>query len=189
MIETSNIQRFDTRIQGAYLIRPKLFKDERGYFFEGWNKKTYSEIGISNNFVQDNSSSSKKYALRGLHYQAGDSAQGKLVWVTSGSVFDVFVDLRKNSPTFGQWDGYVLSTHQHDRIWIPPGCAHGFVVISDSADFQYKCTNYYDPQADRTLIWNDPTLKIHWPIPKDIDPLISNKDKIGKTFEECEKYD
>lgn len=189
MIETNNIQRFDTRIDGAYLIRPKLFKDNRGYFFEGWNKKTFKEIGINHEFVQDNSSSSTKWVLRGLHYQAGDSAQGKLVWVTSGTVFDVFVDLRKNSPTFGQWDGYTLSTHQHDRLWIPPGCAHGFIVISNTADFQYKCTNYYNPQADRTLIWNDPTLNILWPVPRDIQPGVSEKDKNGKPFNQCEKYD
>lgn len=189
MIETNQVQRFDTRIEGAYLIRPKLFKDSRGYFFEGWNKKTFKDIGIEWDFVQDNFSSSTKWTLRGLHYQIGESAQGKLVWVTFGSVFDVFVDLRKNSPTFGQWDGYVLTTQQHDRLWIPPGCAHGFVVLSETVDFQYKCTNFYDPRADRTLLWNDPTLKIPWPVPKDMTLNISEKDQQGKKFERCEKYE
>ena len=176
-----------TKINGAFLLKPKLFGDGRGFFLESWNKIAYEELGISYEFVQDNHSRSSKYVLRGLHYQTGEDAQGKLVWVTSGTVFDVFVDLRTNSPTYGQWDGYYLDSQSHCRLWIPPGCAHGFVVLSDTADFHYKCTNYYNPKADRTLIWNDPTVGIKWPIPNNVDPIVSEKDKNGKLFEEQEK--
>lgn len=183
------MQLFKTRIEGAYLLRPKVFGDSRGFFFESWNQETFSELGINYNFVQDNCSRSSRYVLRGLHYQVGESAQGKLVGVMSGEVFDVFVDLRKSSPTYGQWDGYLLSTHQHDRLWIPPGCAHGFLVVSEKADFVYKCTNYYDPKSDRSLIWNDPTIDIKWPLPKNIMPALSNKDAQALTFEQCEKYE
>lgn len=189
MKETNNMQRFNTRIEGAYLLRPKVFGDIRGYFFESWNKDVFKKIGIDFEFVQDNCSRSSRYVLRGLHYQVGDSAQGKLVGVTSGEVYDAFVDLRKNSPTYGQWDGYILSTNQHDRLWIPAGCAHGFLVISETADFSYKCTNYYDPTSERTLIWNDPDLDILWPIGKNIFPLLSKKDEKGLSFEDCEKYE
>lgn len=189
MIETNNIQRFNTRIDGAYLLRPKAFGDSRGYFFESWNKDTFKNIGIDFEFVQDNCSRSSKYVLRGLHYQVGDSAQGKLVGVTSGEVYDAFVDLRKNSPTYGQWDGYILSTHQHDRLWIPAGCAHGFLVLSETADFSYKCTNYYDPKSERTLMWNDQTINIKWPISKIVSPSLSKKDEQGVSFKDCEKYE
>jgi dTDP-4-dehydrorhamnose 3,5-epimerase len=178
-----------TLINGAFIINPKVFEDDRGFFLESWNKKVYSELGLDVEFVQDNHSKSSKNTLRGLHYQIGNSAQGKLVWVTSGIVFDVFVDLRKSSPTYGMWDGYYISANSHNRLWIPVGCAHGFVVVSDTADFHYKCTNYYDPSADRTLVWNDPTVDITWPIRNNILPIISKKDENGKTFEECEKYD
>lgn len=183
------MQLFKTKIEGAYLLRPKVFGDSRGFFFESWNQETFSELGINCNFVQDNCSRSSRYVLRGLHYQVGESAQGKLVGVMSGEVFDVFVDLRKNSPTYGQWDGYLLSTYQHDRLWIPPGCAHGFLVVSEKADFVYKCTNYYDPKSDRSLIWNDPTIDIKWPLPKNVIPALSNKDAQALTFDQCEKYD
>lgn len=189
MIELNNIQRFDTNIHGAYLVRPKVFGDDRGYFFEGWNENTFKKIGIDCKFVQDNFSRSSKHVLRGLHYQVGDSAQGKLVGVTSGEVFDVFVDLREKSPTFGKWDGYLLSTHQCDRLWIPAGCAHGFFVISESADFNYKCTKYYDTKSERTLMWNDPTIGILWPMPKNVIPSLSKKDEEGLSFENCEKYE
>lgn len=189
MIETKNIQRFDTRIHGAYLLRPKVFGDKRGHFFESWNKRTFQEIELDVEFVQDNCSRSSKHVLRGLHYQVGKFAQGKLVGVTSGEVFDVFVDLRKDSPTYGKWDGYILSTHQHDRLWIPPGCAHGFLTLTETADFVYKCTNYYDPSSDRSLIWNDQTINIKWPISKNILPSLSKKDEQGLIFEHCEKYE
>jgi dTDP-4-dehydrorhamnose 3,5-epimerase len=176
-----------TTIDGAFLIKPNVFKDERGFFLESWNKNTYRDIGISYDFVQDNHSKSSKNVLRGLHYQVGDAAQGKLVWVTSGQVFDVFVDLRKNSPTYGLWDGYYLDDVAHCRLWVPPGCAHGFVTMSNVADFHYKCTNYYNSGADRTLLWNDTTLKICWPVSQ--EPILSSKDKTGKPFKDCEKYE
>lgn len=185
----NNLQRFDTRIEGAYLLRPKIFGDNRGHFFESWNKKLFQDIGIDEDFVQDNCSESFRYTLRGLHYQVGESAQGKFVGVCSGEVFDVFVDLRKNSPTYGQWDGYTLSTHQHDRLWIPAGCAHGFLVLSETADFVYKCTKYYDPKSERTLMWDDPDLGILWPIGNNIVPFLSKKDEQGVSFKDCEKYE
>lgn len=181
--------RLPTAIDGAFLIKPDVFGDERGFFLESWNKKAYNDLGINFDFVQDNHSRSSKNILRGLHYQTGESAQGKLVWVTSGVVYDVFVDLRKYSPTYGMWDSYHLDSESHCRLWIPPGCAHGFLAMTDVVDFHYKCTNYYNPQADRTLIWNDPTLKITWPLSKEEVPIVSDKDKKGKPFEECEKYD
>lgn len=188
MIEQNNIQCFNTRIDGAYLLRPKVFGDNRGCFFESWNKNSFKDLGIDCEFVQDNCSKSSRFVLRGLHYQIGDSAQGKLVGVTSGEVFDVFVDMRKDSPTFGQWDGYILSTHQYDRLWIPAGCAHGFLVLTETADFSYKCSNYYDPKSERTLMWNDPTVGILWPIPRNITPSLSKKDEQGLSFDICEKF-
>jgi len=138
--------------------------------------------------VQDNHSRSSKGVLRGLHYQLGDAAQGKLVWVTSGTVFDVIVDLRRSSPSFGAWDGYVLNTETHDRLYVPPGCAHGFLVLSDVADFHYKVSMPYRPDMDRSLRWNDPELAIEWPIEIGIEPLVSPKDAAAATFAECEKY-
>lgn len=180
--------KFKTRVEGAYLLRPTIHRDSRGFFLESWNQKIFKDLGIEEEFVQDNCSKSSKYVLRGLHYQVGDSAQGKLVAITSGMVFDVFVDLRKDSPTFGEWDGYILSTHQHDRLWIPPGCAHGFLVLSEEADFYYKCTRYYDPSSDRSLIWNDPTIGVKWPLPKNVEPLLSWKDQEALSFEKCEKF-
>jgi dTDP-4-dehydrorhamnose 3,5-epimerase len=177
-----------TLINDAFIIKPKVFKDDRGFFLESWNKQVYNELGIGLEFVQDNHSKSSKNTLRGLHYQVEEFAQGKLVWVTSGVVYDVFVDLRKHSSTYGMWDSYHLDSESHCRLWIPPGCAHGFLAMTDVVDFHYKCTNYYNPQADRTLIWNDQTLKIAWPISKKETPIISDKDKKGKTFDKCEKY-
>ena len=178
-----------TTIEGAYLLQPAVYEDNRGFFLESWNKNTFKELGINLEFVQDNHSRSHKNVLRGLHYQIGDAAQGKLVWVTAGEVFDVAVDLRQSSPTFGIWCGYKLCSKTHHRFFIPPGCAHGFLVLSDFADFQYKCTNFRDPTAERTLLWNDPTLNIGWPeITEETILNISDKDKIGETFESCDKY-
>lgn len=180
--------RYPTKIDGAWLLRPRVFGDARGFFLESWNKRAFAELGIDAEFVQDNHSRSAKYVLRGLHYQVGDSVQGKLVWVTSGTVFDVLVDLRRGSPTFGKWDGYMLTSEAHERLWVPPGCAHGFLVMSEVADFHYKCTEYYDPSAERSLRWNDPELGIDWPLAVGIDPLVSEKDKVAAGFAECEKY-
>jgi dTDP-4-dehydrorhamnose 3,5-epimerase len=181
------MQLLPTKIEGAYRLVPKVFGDARGFFLESWNGKTFADLGIDVNFVQDNHSRSQKNVLRGLHYQI-DNPQGKLVWVTQGSVFDVFVDLRKDSPTFGQWDGQILSEENKERLWIPPGLAHGFLVLSDTADFQYKCTEYYTPAKERTLLWNDPSIGIDWPIPAGEEPLLSAKDILGKVFSEAETF-
>jgi dTDP-4-dehydrorhamnose 3,5-epimerase len=178
-----------TKIHDAWLLKPKVFGDTRGFFLEAWNRDTFRDLGLAVDFVQDNHSRSSKHVLRGLHYQIGAAAQGKLVWVTSGTVFDVIVDLRHNSPTFGAWDGYVLRTETHDRLYVPPGCAHGFLVLSEVCDFFYKVTKPYSPQAERVLRWNDPDLAIDWPIEIGLEPIVSSKDAAAATFADCEKYD
>jgi dTDP-4-dehydrorhamnose 3,5-epimerase len=158
------------------LLEPRVFGDERGFFLESWNKRTFAELGITADFVQDNHSRSQKNVLRGLHYQI-EHAQGKLVRVTAGEVYDVAVDLRRSSPTFGRWVGFTLSAADKRMAWIPPGFAHGFCVTSDSAEFLYKTTDYYSPAHERTLLWNDPQLAIPWPL--DGEPLLAAKDKAG----------
>jgi len=182
------MQKIPTKIHDAYLLKPKIFGDARGFFLESWNRKTFRELGINADFVQDNHSRSSKHVLRGLHYQSGASAQGKLVWVTSGTVFDVIVDLRKSSPTYGAWDGYNLTTEAHERLWVPPGCAHGFLVVSDIADFHYKVTTPYSPKDERALRWDDPALGITWPIAIGINPIVSTKDAAAASFTDCEKF-
>jgi len=177
-----------TKIHGAWLLRPELFADERGYFLESWSSRAFSDLGIDVTFVQDNQSRSRRNVLRGLHYQAGSAAQGKLVWVASGAVFDVMVDLRSGSPSFGRWEACVLSAESHERLWIPPGCAHGFLVVSDYAEFFYKCTAPYVPGTERTLRWDDPDLHIGWPLGEGVVPVLSAKDAAGQSFAECEKY-
>jgi len=181
--------KYPTQVSGAALLKPRVFGDARGFFLESWNRETFRSLGIDADFVQDNHSRSGRHVLRGLHYQSGPAAQGKLVWVTSGTVYDVFVDLRRNSPTFGKWDGYLLNTDAHERLWIPPGCAHGFLVVSDTADFHYKVTAPYAPQHEKVLLWNDPTLGIEWPLEIGISPILAAKDAVADTFENCEKYD
>jgi dTDP-4-dehydrorhamnose 3,5-epimerase len=183
------MQKIPTKIHDAYLLKPKVFGDARGFFLESWNKKTFQELVGDFDFVQDNHSRSSKHVLRGLHYQSGDAAQGKLVWVTSGTVYDVLVDLRKSSPTYGQWDGYYLTADAHERLWVPPGCAHGFLVVSETADFHYKVTTLYSPKDERALRWDDPELAITWPIEIGIEPLVSPKDASAASFADCEKYD
>jgi dTDP-4-dehydrorhamnose 3,5-epimerase len=160
-------------IPGLLIIKPRVFKDERGFFMETWQKKRYKEIGIEEDFVQDNWSRSSKGVLRGLHYQK-KHPQGKLVGVRFGKVFDVAVDIRKDSLTYGQWYGQELSDENKLQMYVPPGFAHGFCVISEMADFNYKCTDYYHPNDERGIIWNDEFLNIDWPISK---PSISKKDK------------
>ncbi len=182
------MKKLPTKIHDAWLLKPKIFGDARGFFLESWNRETFRELGLDLDFVQDNHSRSSKNVLRGLHYQIGDAAQGKLVWVTSGAVFDVIVDLRRSSPSFGLWDGYTLTADEHERLYVPPGCAHGFLVLSETCDFHYKVTTPYDPQAERSLRWDDPELSIEWPLGIGIGPLLSSKDKIAPCFEECEKY-
>ena len=173
-------------IPDVVLIEPKVFRDERGFFFESFNQAQFEEaIGKSVQFVQDNHSRSAKHVLRGLHYQI-QQPQGKLVRVVQGEVFDVAVDLRKNSKTFGQWVGEILSAENKRHIWIPEGFAHGFVVLSDTAEFLYKTTDYYAPAHERCILWNDETLAIHWPA--GIQPILSAKDAQGKAFVDAEVF-
>lgn len=171
-----------TPINDAVIIEPKVFGDERGFFLETFQADRYKEMcGIGQSFVQDNHSRSSKNVLRGLHFQK-TKPQGKLVRVVRGSVFDVAVDIRKESPTYGFWAGVILSDENKRQFWVPPGLAHGFVVLSDVADFEYKCTDYYDPTDEGCLIWNDPTVGIKWP--EGIEPLLSPKDQKGNKLEE-----
>ena len=169
------------KIPDVLLIEPKLFGDDRGFFYESFNQKNFDgATGLSLNFVQDNHSKSAKGVLRGLHYQI-QQPQGKLVRVARGSVFDVAVDLRRGSPHFGQWVGVELSEDNQRQLWVPPGLAHGFLVLSDSAEFLYKTTDYYAPAFERCIAWNDPTLAITWP-EMDAPPALSAKDAVGAAF-------
>lgn len=171
----------DTKISDLKIIEPTVFGDERGFFMETWQQKKFDELvtGKPTQFVQDNHSKSKKGILRGLHFQT-ENTQGKLVRVVSGEVFDVAVDIRKDSPTFGQWVGVYLSAENKRQLWVPEGFAHGFYVISDEAEFVYKCTNYYDPKSEVSIKWDDRSLGINWP--SSIKPLLSEKDLNGKEF-------
>lgn len=177
-----NIQ--ETRIKDVLIITPNVFNDERGYFLESFRKKLFAERGIDLDFVQDNISKSKKNTLRGLHYQVGNFAQGKLCQVVCGRVLDVAVDIRFGSPTFGKYVATELSEDNHDQLWIPPGFAHGFSVLSDTAIFHYKCTNYYDKASERAILYSDKDLNIDWNI---TDPLVSPKDLEAKLFKDIEK--
>lgn len=162
-----------TKLNDCYIIEPKVFTDKRGFFLETYRDSNYEQlVGISLPFVQDNHSRSSKGVLRGLHFQK-KKPQGKLVRVVCGQVFDVAVDIRKNSSTFGMWDSVILSENNKKQLWIPPGFAHGFLVLSDYADFEYKCTDYYDPEDECGILWSDPNLAISWPLE---NPIISNKD-------------
>jgi len=167
------------------LLRPKVFGDARGFFFESYNRKAFAELGIDAEFVQDNHSRSAQGVLRGLHYQISQP-QGKLVRVAAGEVFDVAVDLRRSSPNFGRVATFNLSADSHDMAWIPPGFAHGFLVLSDYAEFLYKTTDYYAPQFERCLRWDDPSLAIAWPL--DGEPLLSAKDQAGLPLAACEVF-
>lgn len=163
-----------TKIPGVLILQPQVFGDARGFFLESFNARDFAQAtGLDVHFVQDNHSKSARGVLRGLHYQIAH-AQGKLVRVVQGEVFDVVVDLRRSSPTFGQWDGVHLSAENHRQLWIPPGFAHGFVVLSESAEFLYKTTDYWYPAHERSLLWNDPALGIDWPI--DFAPVLAAKD-------------
>lgn len=174
-----------TSIPGIQLIDPKVFGDERGYFLESWNQKSYAALGISGPFVQDNQSFSRKGTLRGLHYQI-HNPQGKLVWSVEGEILDIAVDLRRSSPTFGRWTSMRLSGQNFRRAWIPPGFAHGFVVLSESALFCYKCTEYYTPENERTIAWDDPDLAIDWMLDPDLPPILSSRDQKGGRFRDAE---
>ncbi len=177
-----------TSIPDLLILEPKIFGDERGFFYESFNARQFAELtGITPNFVQDNHSKSSQHVLRGLHYQI-QHPQGKLVRVIAGEVFDVAVDIRKNSPTFGQWLGVILSADNKRQFWIPEGFAHGFIVTSASAEFLYKTTDYWYPEHERCILWNDPALSIEWPITHDIEPSLSDKDKRGQLFANAEVF-
>jgi dTDP-4-dehydrorhamnose 3,5-epimerase len=176
-----------TPLKGVVLLKPKIFGDSRGFFLESWNRRVFAELGISEDFVQDNHSRSRQGILRGLHFQT-EQPQGKLVRVTSGAVFDVAVDLRSDSPTCGQWVGYTLTEEGGEMLWVPPGFAHGFYVLSESADFLYKCTEYYHPQSELTLAWDDPQVGIDWPILDGQPPMLSEKDQSGLAYTEVPKF-
>jgi len=174
-------------IPDVVLFEPKVYGDDRGFFFESFNQKQFeAAVGSSVSFVQDNHSRSARNVLRGLHYQIRQP-QGKLVRVTHGEVFDVAVDLRRNSPTFGRWVGELLSAENKKQLWVPEGFGHGFVVLSDTAEFLYKTTDYYAPEHERSIIWNDPTLDIEWPIQG--DPILSAKDAKAVMFTEAEVFE
>lgn len=175
----------ETPLPGVVLLEPEVFGDSRGFFLESWNRQTFVELGLDPDFVQDNHSCSGQGVLRGLHYQINDP-QGKLVRVVSGAVFDVAVDLRKSSPHFGHWVGYELSAENRRMMWIPPGFAHGFLVLSDSADFLYKTTAYYAPRWDRGIRWDDPQIGVQWPL--EGAPTLSAKDRVQPLLKDAEVY-
>jgi len=182
------MQIINTNLPGVMLIEPKIFEDERGFFFESYRKRLFDEHGISLEFVQDNHSRSKKRALRGLHYQIRQP-QGKLVCVILGEIYDVAVDLRKSSPTFGQWMGIYLSAENKKQLYVPPGFAHGFYVVSEWAEVLYKTTDYYAPEWERTLLWNDAQISVDWPLLEGETPLLSPKDAAGTLFDQAEVYE
>ena len=181
----SNFNFIETKIKDLYIIEPKVFGDARGYFMESYNENSFREAGLTMKFVQDNESRSKKGVLRGLHFQTKHT-QGKLVRVTEGEVFDVAVDLRKGSPTYGQWEGIVLTAENKKQFYVPEGFAHGFLVLSDYATFNYKCTDFYAPEYDSGLIWNDSDVNINWPLDGVEEILLSDKDMKQKTLKELD---
>lgn len=175
----------DTEIADVKILQPKVFKDARGFFLESFNQKVFEEaLGLKGEFVQDNHSHSCKNVLRGLHFQI-EQPQGKLVRVSSGAIFDVAVDLREESPTYLKWTGMLLSEENYRMAWIPPGFAHGFLVLSEQADVQYKVTTYYHPASDRSLLWNDPEIGIEWPL--EGAPLLSDKDAKANTWHQLKR--
>ena len=172
-----------TSIEGLLIIKPDVFKDERGYFFESYNKERFEREGLTMDFVQDNESKSSKGVLRGLHFQKPPFAQGKLVRVVKGSVMDVAVDLRKDSPTYCRWESRILSEDNKEMFWIPEGFAHGFLTLEDNTIFNYKCTNVYNKESEGSILWNDPDINIEWNIE---NPILSEKDKLSPLFKEFE---
>jgi dTDP-4-dehydrorhamnose 3,5-epimerase len=184
----AKLQVMPTTIPDILIIKPKVFGDNRGWFTESFNANDFTAAtGLDVEFVQDNHSFSRQCTLRGMHYQLKHT-QGKLVRVTAGSVFDVAVDLRKDSTTFGQWVGEILSAENHKQLWVPPGFAHGFLVLSETAEFLYKTTDYYDPQSEVCLSWCDPTVKIDWPIPLGKQALLNAKDTAGLAWNQVPKF-
>jgi len=182
------MQATQTAIPEVVILEPRVFGDERGFFFESFNEKDFKElIGFAPKFVQDNHSRSSKGVLRGLHYQIKQS-QGKLVRVVEGEVFDVAVDLRKSSPTFGRWVGVHLSSKNKRQLWVPEGFGHGFLVLSDVAEFLYKTTDYYSPDNERSIRWDDPDISIDWPLTKGEEPVLSEKDEKAERFSRAEVF-
>ncbi len=177
-----------TAIADVLVLEPKVFGDARGFFLESYNQRDFEQAtGLNVNFVQDNHSRSSRGVLRGVHYQI-QHAQGKLVRVTQGEVFDVVVDMRRSSPTFGRWVGETLSGTNHKQMWVPPGCAHGFVVLSEQADFLYKTTDYWYPEHERSVLWNDPDLAIAWPL-QGMQPTLAAKDAQGTPWRQAQAFD
>ena len=185
MDQAGNFTLRNTSIQDLLLIETKNYNDGRGFFMETWNEQNFEALGLTAKFVQDNRSRSKHGTLRGLHFQK-TRPQGKLVWVTNGEVFDVAVDLRKSSPSFGRWYAVTLRGDEGTLFYIPPGFAHGFYVVSDHADFMYKCTDFYVPGDEGGLLWNDPSLGIEWPT--STEPILADKDKLHPTLDRCFTY-
>lgn len=178
----------ETRIPDVVIVEPTVFGDERGFFMETWERRKFAAAGLDSEFVQDNHSRSVRGTLRGLHYQI-EQPQGKLVRVTRGAVFDVAVDVRRSSPTFGQWVGVELSAENKRQLWVPPRFAHGFYVTSEVAEFQYKCTDFYAPEHERSIRWDDPELAIEWPLVEGGEPLLSDKDRAGLALADAEVYE
>ncbi len=176
-----------TNLKDVLILEPKVFGDARGFFMESWNRRTFAQLGMDVDFVQDNHSRSQRGVLRGLHYQT-QQTQGKLVRVVAGAVFDVAVDLRQSSPTFRQWTGVELSAENQRMFWVPPGFAHGFLVLTESADFLYKATDFYAPEYERTLLWNDPDLAIDWPLDDIGAPTLAVKDAAGTPLRLAEVF-
>jgi dTDP-4-dehydrorhamnose 3,5-epimerase len=180
------MQIITTAIPDVLVLEPRVFGDERGFFFESWNQREFARLGLPTNFVQDNHSKSARGILRGLHYQT-QQVQGKLVRVVAGEVFDVAVDMRRDSPTLGRWAGALLSAVNRRMMWIPPGFAHGFYVTTESAEFVYKCTDFYDPEHEVSMRWDDPAIGIDWPLADGKPPVLSAKDAAGLSFAEAPK--
>jgi len=180
------VQIIETSIPDLVILEPKVFGDERGFFLESWNAGVFADLGLDLTFVQDNHSRSAKGVLRGLHFQNPDP-QGKLVRVVAGAAWDVAVDLRRSSPTFGRWEGVELSAENKRLFWVPPGFAHGFLTLRDGTDFLYKCTSNYLPANEHSLLWNDPVLDIFWPL-DGIEPQLSAKDKAGRPLSEIQTF-
>ena len=176
-----------TAIPDVVLIRPRVFGDARGHFFESWEERRFAAAGLELRFRQDNQNRSARHVLRGIHYQLR-RPQGKLVRVVTGSVFDVAVDLRRSSPTFGRWVGAQLSEDNHHLLWVPPGFGHGFVVLSESAHFLYKCTDFYAPEDEHAIAWDDPDLNIDWQLPPHVRPVLSARDSAAGRFRDAETY-
>jgi dTDP-4-dehydrorhamnose 3,5-epimerase len=177
-----------TRLPEVVLIKPRVFRDDRGYFLETWQEQKFAAAGIAARFVQDNHSHSIRHALRGMHYQIRQ-AQGKLVRVVQGAAYDVAVDLRRSSPRFGQWVGVELTAENHHMLWVPPGFGHGYLTLSESVDFLYKCTDLYAPAHERAVRWDDPTIGIRWPLQAGVVPLLSGKDQAAPLLQAAEVYE